>query len=86
MPMYEYKCSKCGTVMTVMQRVGAGQAGLSCPECKGSDLKKLISSTFTTESVKSMPSSMEAAGASMPKGFGGGGCSSGMCGGGMCGM
>jgi len=88
MPMYEYKCGKCGTVTTVMQRMGAGPGGLSCPECKGSDLKKLISITFTVESVKSMPSGMEAAGASMPKGLGGmgGGCGGGMCGSGMCGM
>jgi len=81
MPMYEYKCNKCSTVFTVMQRMGAGSAGLSCPDCRGTALSKLISSTFSPESVKAMPSSMAAAGASMPKfGGSGGGCGSGMCG------
>jgi len=86
MPMYEYKCNKCEKVFTVMQRMDAGTSGLSCPECKGTELTKLISSTFSPESSKAMPPSFESAAAKMPTGMGGGGCSSGMCGSGMCGM
>ncbi len=84
MPMYEYRCSKCNTVFSVMQRMGAGAESLSCPGCRGIELTKLISSTFTPESGKAMPASFEFPAASMPKM--GGGCGGGMCGSGMCGV
>ncbi len=85
MPMYEYKCNGCGSVFQVMQKMGAGADGLSCPGCKGSKLTKLISATYSPSSDKAMPGSFESAMASMPK-MGGGGCPSGTCGSGMCGM
>ena len=84
MPMYEYKCRDCDAVFTVMQRMNAGTDGLSCPGCKGTDLTKLLSATFSPESGKAMPTSMEQAGSKMPSGMGG--CGGGMCGSGMCGM
>ena len=86
MPIYEYKCSSCGHVFSLMQRMGAGIDGLACPGCKSVELTKLLSSTFTPESGKAMPASFEAAASKMPQGMGGGGCGSGMCGSGMCGM
>jgi len=88
MPIYEYRCDGCQGVFSLMRRMGAGSEGLTCPSCKGTALTKLISSTFSPESEKSMPGSFESAAASMPSGMGGGGggCPSGMCGSGMCGM
>lgn len=83
MPVYEYKC-KCGHVFQMMRRMGAGTEGLECPQCKGTDVVKLMSKTFSPDSSKAMPVSMEAAGQKMPSGMGG--CGSGMCGSGMCGM
>ena len=84
MPIYEYKCSSCSKTFSLIQRMGAGTDGLACPECKGTELTKLLSSTFSPDSSKAMPSSLESAAASMPKM--GGGCGGGMCGSGMCGM
>jgi len=85
MPVYEYKCG-CGKVFSMMRSMGAGTEGISCPECSGMEITKLLSATFSPDSSKAMPSSFESAGANMPKMGGGGGCGSGMCGSGMCGM
>jgi putative FmdB family regulatory protein len=84
MPVYEYKC-KCGHVFQAMRSMSAGMDGLECPECKGTELVKLLSKTFSPDSSKAMPPSFEAAASKMPSGMGGG-CGSGMCGSGMCGM
>jgi len=85
MPMYEYKCNGCEETFTIMQRMGAGMEGLSCPACKGTSLTKLISRTVTPDSEKAMPSDMEMAQAmSSIQKAGAGGCASGMCSGGSC--
>jgi len=87
MPIYEYKCDSCNETFSMMQRMGAGMDGLSCPACKGVSLTKLLSVTTTPESSKALPSSFESAAAKMPNlSGGGGGCGGGMCGSGMCGM
>jgi putative FmdB family regulatory protein len=39
-PLYEYRCSTCGTRFEVLQRVGAGPEGVSCPECGKTRLEK----------------------------------------------
>ena len=33
MPIYEYKCQKCGKKFELFQRLGATNEGVSCPEC-----------------------------------------------------
>jgi putative FmdB family regulatory protein len=87
MPVYEYKCGKCENVFSLMQRMGAGKEGVSCPSCKGTEVVKVMSLTYSPESSKAMPPSFESASSNMPKGMGGGGgCPSGMCGSGMCGI
>jgi len=84
MPVYEYRCGGCEKVFQAMRKVGSGADGLSCPSCGGDKLTKILSATFTPDSSKAMPSSMESCAPKMP-GMGGG-CPSGMCGSGMCGM
>lgn len=45
MPIYEYKCSKCGKALEVMQKV-SDPAPAECPECKASGtLERLVSRT-----------------------------------------
>jgi putative FmdB family regulatory protein len=41
MPIYEYKCLKCGSVLEVVQKI-SDEPLKKCPKCKG-PLKKLIS-------------------------------------------
>jgi len=33
MPIYEYKCEACNHQFSVLQRIGAGNAGLVCEHC-----------------------------------------------------
>ncbi|MBI5399206.1 zinc ribbon domain-containing protein [Candidatus Saganbacteria bacterium] len=41
MPLYDYKCEKCGHIFEVMQKITAEPLKF-CPECKG-PIKRLIS-------------------------------------------
>jgi putative FmdB family regulatory protein len=43
MPLYEYQCKTCGTQFQDLIMKREQEAGLSCPECGGSSLKRLIS-------------------------------------------
>jgi len=43
MPIYEYKCRKCNSVFSVLQKLGATEKDTSCPECSSTDIKKLLS-------------------------------------------
>ena len=42
MPIFEYKCAKCGHVMEVLLKSRTG-ATPTCEKCGGADLKKLLS-------------------------------------------
>ncbi len=35
MPMYEYKCEKCGIVFSELRRISERIDPISCPECGG---------------------------------------------------
>ncbi|MFA5112717.1 MAG: FmdB family zinc ribbon protein [Candidatus Margulisiibacteriota bacterium] len=41
MPLYDYKCAKCGHVFEVLQKISAEPLRF-CPQCKGA-IKRLIS-------------------------------------------
>jgi len=43
MPIYEYKCSRCPTIFQSLLLNKEEEAGLTCPECGGDRLVKLIS-------------------------------------------
>jgi putative FmdB family regulatory protein len=43
MPLYEYRCEGCGRRLEVLQRMGAGAAGLTCPACGRAELTKELS-------------------------------------------
>lgn len=50
MPLYEYRCETCGGRLEVLQRVGEGPAGLSCPDCGSPRLSKEFSTFASTGS------------------------------------
>jgi len=46
MPIYEYQCQKCGHRF---EELVLGKKEIKCPNCKGTDLKKLFSAFSTLE-------------------------------------
>ncbi|MDD4179513.1 MAG: zinc ribbon domain-containing protein [Candidatus Margulisbacteria bacterium] len=67
MPLYDYKCTKCGHIFEVMQRISEEPLKF-CPQCKG-EIKRLISAAgivfkgsgfYATDSKKSQKASVPA--------------------------
>ena len=44
MPIYEYRCRKCGKVFEKIQKVNEGGESLKCPHCGGQKPEKVLSS------------------------------------------
>jgi putative FmdB family regulatory protein len=42
MPVFEYRCAKCGHVMEVLQK-GRNAETLACEKCGGTEMNKLLS-------------------------------------------
>ena len=40
MPLYEYRCSSCGSRFELLRRMGQGNEGVACPQCGRSDVEK----------------------------------------------
>ena len=64
MPIFEYKCSKCGYKMEFLER-GSSKGKHICEKCGSSDIQKLFSTFSAT--ISSKPAS-------------GGSCPTGTCG------
>ena len=43
MPLYEYRCTTCGSRFEVLRRVGQGPEGLACPTCGRAEVEKEFS-------------------------------------------
>ena len=43
MPIYEYKCEKCGHVFESLQSINASSENVVCTECGSSNVTKLFS-------------------------------------------
>jgi putative FmdB family regulatory protein len=39
-PLYEYRCTSCGSRFEVLRRLGQGREGLACPQCGVPDVEK----------------------------------------------
>jgi putative FmdB family regulatory protein len=62
MPMYEYRCTTCGTVFEQLRRLSEADKDVACPACESSSAERLISGFATSGSASAS---------------GGGGCGSG---------
>ncbi len=54
MPIFEYKCQKCGHIMEFLERSGSN-CKCTCERCKSSDLKKLFSGFSVGQASNSSP-------------------------------
>lgn len=46
MPLYEYRCTDCRQSFEVLQSMGEGADGLSCPQCDSGEVERQLS-TFS---------------------------------------
>jgi len=54
MPVYEYKCERCGETFSLVMGVKEKEkAKIQCPKCKSSDVKPVYSTFFAVTSKKS---------------------------------
>lgn len=82
MPMFEYRCSACGTVSEFLVGVTADEPDIVCDSCGSTKLEKKISAmSFTIKGGSSAPERFPIAGQCAC----GGEQSGGTCGGGSCG-
>ena len=56
MPMYEYRCRKCGKYFEMLRRMKDADSDLECPECRSEEVERLLSA-FSTASCGSSGSS-----------------------------
>ncbi|NIM18737.1 MAG: zinc ribbon domain-containing protein [Candidatus Latescibacteria bacterium] len=61
MPIYEYKCEKCGTIFSELRKISERSEPISCPECKG-DAHVILSpfAHVSSSTDSSCPSSCDA--------------------------
>jgi len=69
MPIYEYKCAKCNEEFEAI--VFGGDHAVTCPRCKGEDVKRLMSACGFKSSGSFTPASGSSGGCA--------GCSSNNC-------
>ena len=62
MPIYEYRCRKCGEVFERIQRVDEGGDNLTCPYCGDKKPKKILSSFSSSKGSESTSSCSPAGG------------------------
>ena len=43
MPLYEYRCQKCGKRFEMLRRMQDSDRDLECPECQSEDIERLLS-------------------------------------------
>ena len=43
MPIYEYRCNKCGEISEILVGIGSEGEGLTCEHCGSRDLTKILS-------------------------------------------
>lgn len=48
MPIYEYKCQRCGASFELLRRFSDADRDLICPECRSEEVKRLVSSFATS--------------------------------------
>ncbi len=65
MPLYEYRCEECDHRFEILQRLGDGAEGLTCPSCSAQRLEKVFS-TFAAAATEGSTVGASSAGCGGP--------------------
>jgi len=68
MPIYEYRCRKCGEIFEKIQKVNEGAESIACPYCGEWEPEKLLS-CFSSSKGSNGSASTSSCGSSSSKGF-----------------
>ncbi len=55
MPLYEYRCQKCGKRFELLRRIKDADSDLECPDCRSANVERLLS-TFAAGGCGPSPS------------------------------
>ena len=55
MPIYEYRCNKCGAISEFLVGIGSKSKSLSCKQCGSPHLEKMISASHPLKGEKRTP-------------------------------
>ncbi|HKW99572.1 MAG TPA: zinc ribbon domain-containing protein [Bryobacteraceae bacterium] len=47
MPLYEYRCRKCGKIFEKLRRMQDADRELECPDCRSEEIERLLSKFAT---------------------------------------
>ena len=73
MPVYSYKCNKCGYEFDLLVGVGKGEVQYKCPKCGNEDLKRILSAPARVDVKEGSSTSSSSVNSTCPT------CSSGVC-------
>ena len=45
MPIYEFRCTKCGHVFEILVKAGEENVEMACPACKSEEFERIMSCT-----------------------------------------
>ena len=48
MPMYEYRCKKCGERFEMLRRMSDADKDLVCPKCESEEVERMVSTFAST--------------------------------------
>jgi len=64
MPIYEYRCRKCGEIFEKIQKMGEDGVSLKCPYCGGKKPEKILSGFSSSKGSESSSSCGSSGGSS----------------------
>ena len=69
MPIYEFKCRKCGNVFERLCFASDDESDILCPTCKGNEVEKLLSSFSSGSSSSGLGQALSSSACSSSGGF-----------------
>jgi putative FmdB family regulatory protein len=69
MPIYEFKCNKCGAIFEQLVFPSDGEDNAICPSCGEGDTCRLMSSFSCGKTSKGLGSGLPSACSTSPRGF-----------------